>query len=107
MPVFDCLDPWSSVELELPVSVQTPSRWKKQTRVQRVLIALISILAFCCLYFYRDVYRSLSISHESGCYQALPDLYEAGIFELQTGLDAGHFTSVDLVNVCNCPFFTT
>ncbi|KAJ7050967.1 amidase signature enzyme [Mycena amicta] len=28
---------------------------------------------------------------------ALPDLYEASVFELQTGLDAGHFTSVDLV----------
>lgn len=29
----------------------------------------------------------------------LPDLYEASILELQSGLDAGHFTSVDLVNV--------
>ena len=27
----------------------------------------------------------------------LPDLYEAGVLELQDGLDAGHFTSVDLV----------
>ncbi|KAJ3828045.1 amidase signature enzyme [Lentinula raphanica] len=30
--------------------------------------------------------------------QDLPDLYEAGITELQAGLDAGLFTSVDLVN---------
>lgn len=29
----------------------------------------------------------------------LPDLYEATIAELQAGLDAGHFTSVDLVKV--------
>ncbi|KAJ3759482.1 hypothetical protein EV360DRAFT_82089 [Lentinula raphanica] len=29
--------------------------------------------------------------------QSLPDLYEAGITELQAGLDAGWFTSVDLV----------
>lgn len=28
-----------------------------------------------------------------------PDLYEASILELQAGLDAGHFTSVDLVKV--------
>lgn len=28
---------------------------------------------------------------------ALPDLYEASVAELQVGLDAGHFTSVDLV----------
>ncbi|KAJ7236895.1 amidase signature enzyme [Mycena haematopus] len=28
---------------------------------------------------------------------ALPDLYEASISELQAGLDAGHFTSVDLI----------
>ena len=28
-----------------------------------------------------------------------PDLYEASIAELQDGLERGHFTSVDLVNV--------
>ena len=30
----------------------------------------------------------------------LPDLYEASISELQAGLQAGAFTSVDLVTVC-------
>lgn len=30
---------------------------------------------------------------------AFPDLYEAGITELQQGLDKGQFTSVDLVKV--------
>ena len=41
---------------------------------------------------------------------AYPDLYEASISEIQVGLDAGHFTSVDLVKVkhqvpstCNMP----
>ena len=29
----------------------------------------------------------------------LPDLYEASVLELQAGLDAGHFTSVDLIKV--------
>ena len=28
-----------------------------------------------------------------------PDLYEASILELQSGLEQGHFTSVDLVKV--------
>lgn len=32
-----------------------------------------------------------------------PDLYEASIEELQNGMEAGHFTSVDLVKVsCTC-----
>lgn len=30
---------------------------------------------------------------------SLPDLYEASILQLQAGLDAGHFSSVDLVKV--------
>ena len=30
-----------------------------------------------------------------------PDLYEASIAELQAGLTEGHFTSVDLVKVCD------
>jgi hypothetical protein len=34
-----------------------------------------------------------------GTSPALPDLYEASVLELQAGLDAGHFTSVDLVKV--------
>lgn len=32
----------------------------------------------------------------------LPDLYDATISDLQTGLSAGHFTSVDLVAVSSC-----
>jgi hypothetical protein len=33
----------------------------------------------------------------------LPDLYEAGIAELQQGLEKGRFTSVDLVKVSSWP----
>jgi len=29
-----------------------------------------------------------------------PDLYEASVLELRAGLDAGHFSCVDLVKVC-------
>lgn len=34
-----------------------------------------------------------------GVQRQLPDLYEASVPELQAGLDAGDFTSVDLVKV--------
>ena len=34
-----------------------------------------------------------------------PNLYEASVLELQAGLDAGHFSSVDLVKVLADPFF--
>lgn len=33
------------------------------------------------------------------CGNALPDLYEASVLELQAGLTAGDFSSVDLVKV--------
>ncbi|PPQ68947.1 hypothetical protein CVT26_001818 [Gymnopilus dilepis] len=36
---------------------------------------------------------------------AYPDLYEASISEIQVGLDAGHFTSVDLVKVKHQTYF--
>jgi len=35
-----------------------------------------------------------------------PDLYEATVEELQNGMEAGHFTSVDLVKV-GCPQILT
>lgn len=38
---------------------------------------------------------------------ALPDLYEASVPELQEGLNAGHFSSVDLVKVRSHPHFHT
>ncbi|KAJ7120181.1 amidase signature enzyme [Mycena epipterygia] len=43
------------------------------------------------------VVRSFSISNPLSRAPALPDLYEASVPELQAGLDAGHFTSVDLI----------
>jgi len=41
-------------------------------------------------------------AHSSHSYSGtivFPDLYEASIEELQNGMEAGHFTSVDLVQV--------
>lgn len=41
----------------------------------------------------------LSSSLSTTTQGVFPDLYEASIEELQSGLEAGHFTSVDLVKV--------
>lgn len=41
----------------------------------------------------------LSSSLSTTTQRVFPDLYEASIEELQSGLEAGHFTSVDLVKV--------
>ena len=37
---------------------------------------------------------------EATSVEALPDLYEASVLELQNGLDTGLLTSVDLIKVC-------
>lgn len=42
-------------------------------------------------------------AHEVSDAVAFPDLYEAGIVELQQGLEQGQFTSVDLIKVCPMP----
>ncbi|CAA7270086.1 unnamed protein product [Cyclocybe aegerita] len=41
--------------------------------------------------------RGLSDTENARTTSKFPDLYEASVLELQAGLDAGHFTSVDLV----------
>ncbi|KIK51132.1 hypothetical protein GYMLUDRAFT_50752 [Collybiopsis luxurians FD-317 M1] len=65
---------------------------------RRVLTAIALLFISTCLYLLRDAYRSSCIRQSSTKpVPHLPDLYEAGILELQAGLDAGHFTSVDLV----------
>lgn len=56
---------------------------------------LLAILA--CLQITRKVITALDgmVKTET----VFPDLYEASVLELQAGLDAGHFSSVDLVKV--------
>lgn len=49
------------------------------------------------------ILAALTLSHIGrglGQTTQFPDLYEASVIELQAGLDAGHFSSVDLVKVC-------
>ncbi|KAJ7080950.1 amidase signature enzyme [Mycena belliarum] len=50
-------------------------------------------LVLLCTHFV----RCFSISNPFVRAPVLPDLYEASVPELQVGLDAGHFTSVDLI----------
>jgi hypothetical protein len=46
---------------------------------------------------YVTVIAFANLAHAST--PTLPDLYEASLDDLRAGLDAGHFTSVDLVKV--------
>lgn len=92
------LDSWSSAKLDLPTTTGTQ---QKHSRVpQRVLTIVILLLVSSFIYLLHDAYRPANNGQGSHSPQHLPDLYEAGIVELQAGLDAGHFTSVDLVKVC-------
>jgi amidase len=61
------------------------SRWR--------VAVILAVLA--CL----QIARAVS-SQPAAAPVTFPDLYEASILELQEGLDAGHFSSVDLVKVC-------
>ncbi|KAJ6469167.1 amidase signature enzyme [Mycena vitilis] len=56
-------------------------------------------LVLLCVHLARPFSLTSSLSFGSGVARdpALPDLYEATVPELQAGLDAGHFSSVDLV----------
>lgn len=55
-------------------------------------------LACIVLFFLLEsAIAGLSITQDAT--SAFPDLYEASVEELQEGLDAGKFTSVDLVKV--------
>jgi amidase len=55
-------------------------------------------LACIVLFFLlEDVFAGLLTARDAT--GAFPDLYEASVEELQDGLDAGSFTSVDLIKV--------
>jgi amidase len=66
------------------------------------LLKWVSILLaiFACLQITR-VITALDGTAKTETETAFPDLYEASVLELQAGLDAGHFSSVDLVKVLN------
>ena len=57
----------------------------------------VLLAIFACLQITREVITALDgiVKTET----AFPDLNEASVLELQPGLDAGHFSSVDLVKV--------
>jgi amidase len=62
-----------------------------------VLRLLTTSLFFFALYLQAPhVWRIVRVPHSSQNV-TLPDLYEASVVDLQAGMAAGHFTSVDLV----------
>ena len=58
---------------------------------------LILLAIFAYLQITRGVITTLDWTVNTQI--VFPDLYEASVLELQAGLDAGHFSSVDLVKV--------
>ena len=59
---------------------------------------------FACLQITRRIITALDGTVKTET--VFPDLYEASVLELQEGLEAGHFSSVDLVKVrTDHPFF--
>ncbi|KAF8901910.1 amidase signature enzyme [Gymnopilus junonius] len=68
---------------------------QKQSTSSVVKVWLYVLLgALACLEIGRSYYYGGRSATDGAVF---PDLYEASILELQAGLDAGHFTSVDLV----------
>jgi len=75
-----------------------PKPKSKMSNFKWWLSALLAV--FACLQIARGVTTTGDSTVEQHQPQVqFPDLYEASVLELQQGLDAGHFSSVDLVKV--------
>ena len=80
---------------------------KLQSKMYNLKWWLSTLLAvFACLQIVRRVSVMTGDSTAEPQVQ-FPDLYEASVFELQQGLDAGHFSSVDLVKVITILYITS
>jgi hypothetical protein len=86
--------------------VYSPSRELDDRRLPKSYLLPVTFLKwgvsvllaiFVCLQITRGVITALDGTSKTGT--VFPDLYEASVLELQAGLDAGHFSSVDLVKV--------
>jgi len=97
-------DDRSQSSQEIPPSIVVsdldgkPRLNSKMSNFKWWLSALLAI--FACL----QIARGVTATRDSATEQheppvQFPDLYEASVLELQEGLDAGHFSSVDLVKV--------
>lgn len=88
------LDPTEQLELPPQAKIRALKRW---------FFICATILAIL------NLFRSISMTSgsENEPKLAFPDLYEASVPELQEGLNAGHFSSVDLVKVRSRPHFHT
>lgn len=82
--------PLTSESLLHPLSM-TFSRWLA------VGLTLLSVLQLTQGHALSTLFARLNLFSPKPA--ALPDLYEASVLELQRGLDARQFTSVDLVKV--------
>jgi len=97
-------DDRSESSREIPPSIVVsdldgkPKPNSKMSNFKWWLSALLAI--FACLQIAKGVTTTGDSATEQHKPQVeFPDLYEASVLELQQGLDAGHFSSVDLVKV--------
>jgi len=60
------------------------------------------VLPGILVYSNKALGNSLLANRTKGNDKLFPDLYEASVLELQAGLEAGDFSSVDLVKVLGC-----
>ncbi|KAJ6526754.1 amidase signature enzyme [Mycena capillaripes] len=88
---FRCITK-SSESYQSRTGTSALSHLRRFTSLRWFLLALLLL--------FTHLLRTLPVSNVFGrvAAPALPDLYEASVLELQAGLDAGQFSSVDLVN---------
>jgi amidase len=84
------------MEKELGVYPEQPPTISFRKRSKRMLRFQYCISALLLLLLGNVLANSFEARSKAGPF---PDLYEASVEDLQQGLDAGHFTSVDLVKV--------
>ena len=87
-PLYDS-DKWS-VDGQL-ISSTWCTMFRRIVKTAFLLVCYATLMS-SCVSVLQDAQRQTSIS-------TFPDLYEASIAELQSGLESGLFTSVDLVKV--------
>lgn len=61
--------------------------------------AMVAFQLFSVIYLVAQIHLSWATSVHNEARDSFPDLYEASVVELQTGLQRRQFTSVDLVKV--------
>jgi amidase len=71
-------------------------------RVARSCLAVAAVFLAVIHFAYATLQPGAQADFTRRAASDFPDLFEASVVELQAGLEAGNFTSVDLIKVCSC-----